>query len=83
VSLVSKFDLPRRTVQPSGNLSVGLDQEGCHSSSDGRLGNLRQVVIAESLGSGLFELLAQLGQSRVILRLDKLPGAPAEFVDGR
>jgi hypothetical protein len=47
---VSEFDLTRRTVQPSGNLAVGLDQQRRDPPGGGRLGNLLQVITAKPLG---------------------------------
>ncbi len=79
VAQVSECDLAGRTVQPAGNLAVSLYLQRGDLADGGGLGDLGQVVTAMPLGSGLFELLAQLGQPRLILRLDGLPDEGAEF----
>gem|GEM_PF-1411126 len=81
VAQISNFDQPRRAVESAGNLTVGLDQQRRDPSGGSRLNNLRQVVIAKPLGSGLFKLFVQLSQPRLILRLDDLPGAFPKFID--
>jgi hypothetical protein len=81
VAQVSNFDPTRRAVESAGNLAVGLDQQRRDPPGGSRLSNLRQVVIAKPLGSGLFEPFAHLSQPCLILRLDDLPGAFPKFID--
>ncbi len=80
---IVKRNIAGRSIDPTGNLSIGFDQQGGYPSANNRPGNLCYIVITESLGARVTEFLHQCSQSRQKAGLKKLPGAYTEFVDRR
>src|SRR5665811_455959 len=83
VSEVPELDVAGLSIDPAGNLTVGFNKQSRGPPGDDRLGDAHHIFLAEILGLCSAELLDQRGEPFQVVRLDYLPGAPAEFVCGQ